>query len=99
MGAAVPTGSDPWRKRRTSQIRQLFLQSFVFAIKRASLPPHPPHLSTIARAVPTHCHPRCATFAGPEQGDLGAERIAITIVLGSEMLDYAWHSHARDMRE
>src|SRR5262250_2244891 len=77
---AVSAGGDAGWERRAFRIGQLFFQAFVFAIERASLSAHAPHLSPDAWRIPTHGHARAAAFTGSEQRDLSTEPIFVAII-------------------
>src|SRR5262245_1382476 len=91
---AVCPGGNAGLEGRALGIGQLFFQAFVFAIERASLSAHSPHLSADPWRIPTYGHARTAAFTGSEQGDLCTERIFVTIVRRLQVGDAAGNSHA-----
>src|SRR5262245_18102400 len=88
---------DARGQRRTPRPRPCRFDLLKLAIKRTFLPPHTPHFSAVPGGVPTDAHSRHTTFAGPEQGDLSAERVLITVVRRLQVGDTTGNSHAGNL--
>src|SRR5690349_20910377 len=87
------------RQRGTPGFCQGLQLAFVLAIKGALLSPNTPHFAAITRRIPTDGHARDPALAGAEHGNLGAERILITVSARLQMTQRARHAQARNLQE
>src|SRR6185369_3508441 len=79
MRAAVAAGGHARWQRRTAKIRQGLFASLVLPVERPLLSPDAAHFTAVAGSVPANTHTRHASVTGVKQGDLGAERILVTV--------------------
>src|SRR5437016_4151392 len=94
MRTAVAAWRHARRQRRAMRVGQIFFQTLILGCKRSFFTPNASLVPLKTGAVPTDAHARHASIARAEQRYLGSKWVLVTIVLGLQMLKFAWHPHA-----
>src|SRR5262245_48521257 len=80
MRSTVATCRNAGRQRWSAGRGQQAFSPFKLSIEGSFLASHTAHLAAISGGIPADAHARHATFAGPEQGNLRAEGVAVSVV-------------------